>query len=63
MHLARPFPGSDDVAAFYRTSLLVKYTLAGLPMGWLFWRWGLPYAMLCHVLVNATHIALERFVF
>jgi membrane protease YdiL (CAAX protease family) len=63
MHLARPFPGQQDLVTFYRASLLVKYTIAGLPMGWLFWRCGLPYAMLCHVLVNATHIALERFVF
>lgn len=63
LHLVRPFPGSPELVSFYRASLLVKYTLAGLPMGWLFWRWGLPYAILCHALVNATHIALERFVF
>ncbi len=63
LHLARPFPGDPGLVAFYRGSLLVKYTLAGFPMGWLFWRWGLPYAILCHVLVNVTHIALQRFVF
>ena len=63
LHLARPFPGEPGLVAFYRGSLLVKYTLAGLPMGWLFWRWGLPYAILCHAVVNGTHLALQRFVF
>lgn len=63
MHLARPFPGEPELVAFYRASLLVKYTLAGLPMGWLFWRRGLPYAILCHAFVNATHIVLEPFAF
>jgi hypothetical protein len=63
LHLGRPFPGDPSVANFYRASLMTKYTLAGLPMGWLFWRWGLPYAILCHAMVNATHILLERFVF
>lgn len=63
LHLFRPFPGDSDLVTFYRASLLVKYTVAGLPLGWLFWRWGLPYAILCHVLVNATHIALEPFAF
>ena len=63
LHLGRPFPGDPTVASYYRAALLVKYTLAGLPMGWLFWRWGLPYAMICHAAVNATHIALERFIF
>ena len=63
LHLGRPFPGDPAVASYYRAALLIKYTLAGLPMGWLFWRWGLPYAMVCHALVNATHIALERFIF
>jgi len=63
LHLGRPFPGDQSVATFYRASLMTKYTLAGLPMGWLFWRWGLPYAIVCHAMVNATHIVLERFVF
>ena len=28
--------------------LVLGNTAAGLLFGWLFWRWGLPYAMLCH---------------
>jgi membrane protease YdiL (CAAX protease family) len=63
LHLGRPFPGDPAVARYYRAALLTKYTLAGLPMGWLYWRWGLPYAMVCHAAVNATHLVVQRFVF
>src|SRR4029079_16533287 len=63
LHLGRPFPGDPAVAQYYRAALLTKYTLAGLPMGWLYWRWGLPYAMVCHAAVNATHLVFQRFVF
>jgi membrane protease YdiL (CAAX protease family) len=63
MHLGRPFPGDPALATFYRASLVTKYTLAGLPMGWLFWRYGLPYAILCHAAGNATHLLVQQFVF
>ena len=63
LHLVRPFPGDPGLIGFYRASLLVKYTLGGLSMGWLFWRWGLPYAMVCHAVVNATHLGLQRYAF
>jgi membrane protease YdiL (CAAX protease family) len=63
LHLGRPFPGDPALATFYRSALVAKYTLAGLPMGWLFWRWGLPYAIVCHALGNATHLVVQRFVF
>jgi membrane protease YdiL (CAAX protease family) len=63
LHLGRPFPGDPALARYYRAALLTKYTLAGLPMGWLYWRWGLPYAIACHAAVNATHLVLQRFVF
>jgi len=63
LHLGRPFPGDPSVASFYRAALVTKYALAALPMGWLFWRWGLPYAILCHAAGNATHLVLQRFVF
>jgi hypothetical protein len=63
MHLGRAFPGDPALANYYRTALVTKYTLAGLPMGWLFWRWGLPYAIVCHAIVNATHLLFQRFVF
>ena len=63
LHLARPFPGDPSVASFYRAALVAKYTLGALPLGWLFWRRGLPYAILCHAAVNATHLVVQSFVF
>jgi membrane protease YdiL (CAAX protease family) len=60
LHLARPVPIDPAVANYYRLSLLVKYTLAGLPLGWIFWRWGLPYSILCHMAANAAHLVLQR---
>ena len=63
LHLGRPFPGDPAVARYYRAALLTKYTLAGVAMGWLYWRWGLPYAIACHATVNATHLVVQRFVF
>jgi len=63
LHLARPVPGDPALANFYRAALTAKYTLAGLPLGWVFWRWGLPYAILCHVAANAAHLALQSRLF
>ena len=62
-HLARPLPGDPLLSSLYRAALGTKYMLAGLPLGWIFWRWGLPYAILCHVAANAAHLALQNTVF
>jgi membrane protease YdiL (CAAX protease family) len=63
LHLARPVPGDQALANFYRAALIAKYTLAGLPLGWVFWRSGLPYAIVCHVAANAAHLAVQSRVF
>jgi hypothetical protein len=63
LHLGRPMPGDPTVAHYYRAALLTKYTLAGAPLGWVFWRWGLPYAILCHVAANAAHLAIQKGLF
>jgi membrane protease YdiL (CAAX protease family) len=63
MHLDRPMPADRLLAGYYRAALLAKYTMAGVALGWSFWRWGLPYSMLCHAAVNAVHLALEDRVF
>lgn len=63
LHLGRPVPDNVGLANYYRAALVAKYTLAGLPLGWIFWRWGLPYAILCHVTGNAVHLALQRGLF
>jgi hypothetical protein len=63
LHLGRPLPEDPMLANYYRAALITKYTLAGVPLGWIFWRWGLPYAILCHVAANATHLALQEGLF
>jgi hypothetical protein len=63
LHLSRPMPADPMLANLYRAALLAKYTLAGLPLGWIFWRFGLPYAMLCHAAVNAVHLLLQERLF
>jgi membrane protease YdiL (CAAX protease family) len=63
LHLDRPLPADPVLANYYRAALLTKYTLAGVPLGWIFWRWGLPYAILCHVAANAAHLALQERLF
>ena len=62
-HLVRPLPTDLATANFYRGALMAKYTLLGVPFGWVFWRRGLPYAILCHSAANATHIVLQWRVF
>jgi hypothetical protein len=63
LHLVRPFPDDPMLANYYRAALVTKYTLAGVPLGWIFWRWGLPDAILCHAAANAAHFALQKSIF
>ena len=63
LHLTRPMPADASLANYYRAALLIKYTLGGLPLGWVFWRWGLPFAILCHAAVNGIHLLLQRLLF
>jgi hypothetical protein len=60
LHLDRAFPADPTVAAVYAVGLVAKYTIAGLVQGWIFWRCGLPYAMVSHSAVNGVHLALQR---
>jgi CAAX prenyl protease-like protein len=62
-HLDRPLPADPMLADYYRGALMTKYTLLGVPLGWVFWRWGLPYAIICHSAANAMHMTLQRGVF
>ena len=62
-HLVRPLPEHQALANYYRVALLAKYTVLGVPFGWIFWRWGLPFAILCHSAGNAIHLALQWKVF
>jgi membrane protease YdiL (CAAX protease family) len=63
LHLARPLPDDGMLANYYRAALVAKYTPAGIVLGLVFWRWGLPYAMLCHAAANAAHLAFQDTLF
>lgn len=42
----------------YKVGMAVKSTGGGLLLGWVFWRWGLPYSIICHCMANAIHLLL-----
>ncbi|MCY3927247.1 MAG: CPBP family intramembrane metalloprotease [Acidobacteria bacterium] len=47
----------------YITGMALKSSIAGLLLGWMFWRWGLPYSIVCHSAANGIHLLLEPFFF
>lgn len=61
--IGRPMPASSGLAALYASGVVLKSTAAGLVLGWVFWRWGLPYAILLHFAANGLHTELEPFLF
>lgn len=61
--LGRSMPASFAVAALYASGVVVKSWLAGVVLGWIFWRWGLPYAMVCHFSANGLHKVFEPMLF
>ena len=63
LHLDRQMPQDATLANYYRLVLLIKYTLAALPLGWIFWRWGLPHAIASHVAGNAAHLLAQHDLF
>ena len=42
----------------YMIGMAAKSGAAGLLLGWIFWRWGLPYSSVCHCAANAVHLVL-----
>ncbi len=50
LHLLRPPVGLLDA-----TVVVLKAGAAGMLLGWIFWRWGLPYSIACHGATNAIH--------
>jgi hypothetical protein len=63
MHILRPTPESVRLAWVYGTGVTLKSTLGGFVLGWMFWRWGLGYAIAGHFAANAAHLLLEPLVF
>jgi len=63
MHVVRPMPESSTLAWLYGSGVALKSGLASLLLGWIFWRWGLAYAIVAHFAANAAHGLLEPLVF
>jgi membrane protease YdiL (CAAX protease family) len=63
LHVGRPALGVWPLDQLYLGGVVLKSSLLGVFLGWVFWRWGLPYAILCHALVNATHSLCEWWLF
>ena len=51
LHLLRPPASLLDA-----TVVVLKAGASGLLLGWVFWRWGLPYSIVCHGASNAVHL-------
>ena len=47
----------------YLGGVVLKSGLASVLLGWVFWRWGLPHAILSHGAANATHRLLVPIAF
>lgn len=63
LHLERPMPDDPMLANSYRAMLVAKYSLTGVPLGWIFWRWGLPYAFVAHGAANGAHLVVQDLFF
>ena len=50
-------------APLYQVGIALKTGVLALSLGWIFWRWGLPYAMVAHCTANAVHLVLWPVVF
>lgn len=50
----RPPAGVGLVAVAYLGLILLNSALGGCLLGWVFWRWGLPRAMVCHFVIDAV---------
>ena len=48
------YGGVDD--PLYAIGMAVKSAAAGWLLGWVFWRWGLPYSIVCHCTANGIHL-------
>ena len=50
------YGGVDD--PLYAVGMAIKTSAAGALLGWVFWRWGLPYSSICHCAANGIHLLL-----
>lgn len=50
-------------SSLYKVGMAAKSSAAGVALGWVFWRRGLPYSIVCHCTANAIHQALMSLLF
>ena len=50
-------------SAVYQVGMALKSSGGGLLLGWVFWRGGLPYSILCHCAANGIHLVLMPLLF
>lgn len=62
-HILYPMPAGGAVRTVHAIAVVVKSAAAGLLLGWVFWRWGLPYSIMCHSMANAAHLMLAPALF
>jgi hypothetical protein len=55
------YGGVDDPR--YVVGMAAKSSAAGLLLGGIFWRWGLPYSIVCHSTANGIHLLLMPLLF
>lgn len=63
VHIIDPIPLTGAAAALRPIAVTVKSGAAGLLLGWVFWRWGLPYSFVVHGTANAVHMILAPALF
>jgi membrane protease YdiL (CAAX protease family) len=63
VHLDRPMPDEASLALLYSIGIVVKTAAMAVLLGWSFWRWGLPYAILLHSAANAAHMLIDPLFF
>lgn len=63
LHIVDPVPFAGAPALLHPIGVVVKSTAAGMVFGWVFWRWGLPYAFAAHAVANAVHLLVAPMVF
>lgn len=62
--LAHVLPGSRPTTGMvHAAAVTLKSSVGGLVLGWVFWRKGLPYSMVCHSAANAVHMVAWPLVF
>ena len=63
IHIAALTLPAGGLGIVYAAGVAMKAGAAGLVLGWVFWRWGLPYSYACHAVANGTHLVLMPLLF